>query len=352
MDIQTIENLEKSILTLENKEARIYFFVQDTKGNAKASIRYIYDFAMVLKNKGYNPIMLHEQSDYTSTQSWAGEKYLDLPHQPIEGGNLAVRPEDLLVIPEIFAFVMEQVKNLPCGKVVLTQAYDHIFETLQPGVTWADYGFLKCITTSENLKKYISVFMKNCSVDVVEPKISEVFTKQEAPAKPIVCVHSREQRDGINLIKQFYLRFPQYRWITFRDMRGLNESDFSKSLKDSFVSVWIDPTSSWGSFPLESMKSGVPVIGLVPNMVPSWMDEKNGVWVQKQGEMLDVIADFVLNWLEDNITDELYKLGSETAEQFSDDVKFENQVLESINGIFEARLNNFKSQLESHKETV
>jgi hypothetical protein len=87
-------------------------------------------------------------------------------------------------------------------------------------------------------------------------------------------------------------------------------------------------------------------------MVPSWMDEKNGVWVQKQGEMLDVIADFVLNWLEDNITDELYRLGSETAEQFCDEVKFENQVLESINGIFEARLQNFKSQLESHKETV
>ena len=147
-------------------------------------------------------------------------------------------------------------------------------------------------------------------------------------------------------------KFPQYRWVTFRDMRGLSESDFSKSLKDSFVSVWIDPTSSWGSFPLESMKSGVPVIGLVPNMVPSWMDEKNGVWVQKQGEMLDVIADFVLNWLEDNITDELYRLGSETAEQFCDEVKFENQVLESINGIFEARLQNFKSQLESHKETV
>lgn len=352
MDIQTIENLEQSILNLDNKQARIYLFVQDTKGNAKASIRYIYDFAMALKQNGYNPIMLHEQSDFTSTQSWAGEKYSELPHQPIEGGNLAVRPEDLLIIPEIFAFVMEQVKNLPCGKVVLVQAYDHIFETLQPGVTWSDYGFLKCITTSENLQKYISVFMKNCSVDVIEPKISDVFTKQEAPPKPIVCVHSREQRDGINLIKQFYLRFPQYRWITFRDMRGLSESDFSNSLKDSFVSVWIDPTSSWGSYPLESMKLGIPVIGLVPNMVPSWMDDNNGVWVQKQGEMLDVIADFVLNWLEDNITSELYRLGFETANQFCEDGKFESQVLESINGIFEVRSSNFKSQLESHKETL
>lgn len=352
MENNLIENLEKSISALENKEARIYFFVQDTKGNGKASIRYIYDFASVLKKNGYNPIMLHEKGDYTSVQTWMGDKYTDLPHQSIEGNNLAVRPEDLLIIPEIFAFVMEQVKNLPCGKIVLTQAYDHVFETLQPGATWSDYGFLKCITTSENSKKFISLFMKNCSIDIVEPVVSETFTAQEAPAKPIVCVHAREQREGVNLIKQFYLRFPQYRWITFRDMRGLTEQDFANSLKDSFLSVWIDPTSAWGSYPLESMKTGVPVVGLVPNIVPSWMNEKNGVWVEKQSEMLDVIADFILNWLEDNITEELYESGKQTAAEYSDYTKFESQVLQSVSGIFEARNRNFKQQLESHKETV
>jgi hypothetical protein len=36
---------------------------------------------------------------------------------------------------------MEQIKNLPCGKIVLTQNYNHIVETLQPGQSWAQYGF-------------------------------------------------------------------------------------------------------------------------------------------------------------------------------------------------------------------
>ena len=33
------EKVEQSIKNLKEKTARIYFFVQDTKGNAKASIR-------------------------------------------------------------------------------------------------------------------------------------------------------------------------------------------------------------------------------------------------------------------------------------------------------------------------
>ena len=104
------EKVELSIKNLREKTARIYFFVQDTKGNAKASIRLIYQMAMTLKKNGYNTIILHEKSDYTGVGSWLGEEYMsELPHKSIEGQNLEISPEDFLVVPEIFGFVMEQV---------------------------------------------------------------------------------------------------------------------------------------------------------------------------------------------------------------------------------------------------
>ena len=59
------EKVQQSIENLKNKTSRIYLMVQDTKGNAKASIRYIYQLAMSLKNAGYNAIILHEKNDYT-----------------------------------------------------------------------------------------------------------------------------------------------------------------------------------------------------------------------------------------------------------------------------------------------
>ena len=48
------EKLQNSINILKENKNRIYFLVQDTKGNAKASIRYIYEMSYVLFKRGLN----------------------------------------------------------------------------------------------------------------------------------------------------------------------------------------------------------------------------------------------------------------------------------------------------------
>jgi predicted AAA+ superfamily ATPase len=45
MEEQQIKKLEESISNLEKKSSRIYVMIQDTKGNPKASVRYMYQFA-------------------------------------------------------------------------------------------------------------------------------------------------------------------------------------------------------------------------------------------------------------------------------------------------------------------
>jgi hypothetical protein len=102
MDQETLKKLEKSIENLKDKSVRIYFIVQDTKGNAKASLSYIYRMALSLKRNGFNPIMLHEKPDYTGVESWLGEEFMtELPHKAIEGQNLEISPEDFVVVPEL-----------------------------------------------------------------------------------------------------------------------------------------------------------------------------------------------------------------------------------------------------------
>jgi hypothetical protein len=331
---------------MEEKTLRIYFLVQDTKGNAKASVRYIYQMAMALKNSGYNPTILHEKPDYFGVSSWLGEEYMnELQHKSIEGGNLEVSPEDLIIIPEIYGFVMDQVKKLPCGKVVLCQAYDHIFETLQPGETWTQLGIYKCITTSEKQKEWIENIMRNVSIDVVEPFISENFKTPELPPKTIINIHTRDHRDTTNLIKAFYTRFPQYRWFTFRDLRGLSENDFAERMKDSFVSIWIDNTSAYGTCPLESIKMGIPVIGVVPNMVPEWMNENNGIWINNQNILVDVIADYIQNWLEDNISPELYSEMEKTKNNLKTEEDFNTNVVSIFDKMITTRATTFKEQI-------
>ena len=346
MTNEQIQKLELSILNMQEKKSRIYFMVQDTKGNVKASVKFIYQMAMALKKSGYNPKMLHEKPDYHGVSEWLGEEYMELEHIAIEGTNLEISPEDFIVIPELYGFVMDQITKLPCGKIVLSQCYDYIFETLQPGQTWSNLGFLKCITTSEKQKEYLEGAMRNVSFDVIEPVISEDFQKTEYPAKTIINVHTRDHRDTINLIKHFYAKFPQYRWITFRDLRGLSEKQFAEAMKESFVSVWVDQNSSYGTFPLESMKMGIPVIGLVPDLVPSWMNENNGIWINNKNMITDVISDFIQNWLEDNINPTLLEEMDKTVNGLPKLKLFENEVVSLFSKFIETRLENFVLQLD------
>jgi hypothetical protein len=345
-----IKKLEQSIENLKNKKARVFFFVQDTKGNARASIRYIYQMAMSLKDAGYESIILHEKPDYFGVQDWLGGDYMSkLRHIAVEGQNLEVAPEDVIVVPELYGYVMGQLANLPCAKIVLCQSYDYIFETLQPGQTWVQFGFTKCITTSETMKGYISQTMRGVSVDVIEPIISDCFKPSKYPVKPVIAIHSREQRDSINLIKSFYIKYPQYRWISFRDMRGVSESEFANNLRECMLSVWIDERSSFGTFPLESMASGVPVMAKSPSLVPNWMESNNGLWIDDTMKLQDYIAEFIQNWLEDNVSDKIYEGGILTSEKYSSVEIHEKKITKLFENLIESRLENFES--EYNKQT-
>lgn len=352
MSTENYEKLERSVNNMKEKLSRIYFMVQDTKGNAKASIKYIYHMALTLKNNGYNAIILHEKPEYFGVSSWLGEEYMTkLEHRSIDGTSLEISPDDLIIIPEIYGFIMEQITKLPCGKIVLSQAFDHVFETLQPGQSWPQLGFYKCITTSNKQKELIESVIRNVSVDVIEPFISEEFQKNKFPPKTIVNIHTRDHRDTTNLIKTFYVKFPQYRWITFRDLRGLTEPEFAEAMKDSFISIWIDQTSSYGTFPLESMKMGIPVLGLVPDIAPSWMTEDNGLWLNNKTLIVDVLSDFIQNWLEDNVNPQIYEQMEKIIVGVSTEQKFEEETLSLFSKIFETRLTSFEDQL-SKFETI
>jgi len=344
MTPEQILKIEKSIENLKSKKSVIYFLIQDTKGNAKASVAYIYRMAYVLSEGGYNVVMLHEKNDYVGVSNWLDSKYMELQHQSIDGQKLHVAPEDFIIIPELYGFVMSQISNLPCGKIVLSQAYDHILETLQPGQSWAQLGFMKCITTSEQQKEYISNIMKNISIDVIEPYISDDFKPSEYPANPIIAIHAREQREALNMIKNFYLKFPQYRWITFKDMRAISEKEFANVLQKSFMSVWIDETSAYGTFPLESMKCGVPCLGIGPRMIPQWMSEDNGIWISNKNDLSDYVADFLQNWLEDNISDTLLNEMKKVVENLPTSETFKDNVLNKFEGYLDVRLKSFEEQ--------
>jgi len=98
------------------------------------------------------------------------------------------------------------------------------------------------------------------------------------------------------------------------------------------------------------MKTGIPVVGKTPYMVSDWITEKNGVWVENPLQLVDVIADVVQTWLEDNILVDLYTEGEKTAEKYTNKEKFDTDVMEIFTSFITKRKEAFEAQIQP--ETV
>ena len=334
---EQIKKLEAGLSKLKNKDAKIYFLTQDTEGRAAASVNTNYQFVKHLIKGGYNAYILYEKKEYKGVAEWLGAEYSNLPHSNIESGELKVGPADIVVIPELYGHVLEQIVQMPCQKIIFCQAYDYILETLKPGFGWPNYGVRKCITTNETQKAHIKSLFPTIETSVIPLSFSEMFKPSEKPKKPLVAIHTRDQRDTLKIIKTFYLQNPQFKWVTFKDMRNLTKKEFASSLGESCVSIWVDRISGFGTFPLESMMCNTPVIGSLPILKPDWLTNDNGIWTFDESKIVEVLSNYMKNWLEDSVPEDLYTKMKETISKYSEEKEY-NDVI----NFFE----------ETHKSTI
>lgn len=303
------EELRAAVSRLQNKDFGIYFFTVDTHGNALASIATIYEHVKVLNELGYKATILHEKNAYHGVGDWLGEEYMQLPHVSIESKTLKTGPYDFIIIPEVFATFMDQVKALPPKKIVMCQSYDYILEVLPLAVSWQNYNINDVICTSEKVANYVKKLFPSIETSVIPVGIPSYFKPTSKIKIPEVAICSRNQQDAAKIIKAFYLRHPMFGFITFREIRGIPRKQVAEILANCCAAVWIDDISGFGTFPVECFETETPVIGKIPNLIPEWMEQEtvengvmlkeNGLWTNDLLSMPDIIAQAVQRWLED-----------------------------------------------------
>lgn len=362
------KQIESTLQNLNDKTFNLYFFTLDTKGNPTAGIANIYEHVKLLNELGYNASILHEKNDYKlrgneegqGIAEWLGEEYTQLPHVSIEGQQLNVGPADFIIIPEIFSNIMDQVKGFPCKKVVMGQSYDYLLELLPIGKRWnVDYGFNDVITTSLKQAQYLSNLFPSINLHLVPVSIPSYFKPSEKPKLPVIALHTRNQSDASKIAKAFYLQYPMYKWITFKELRGLPRQEFAEELGKCCLAVWVDDTAGFGTFPLEAFESNTTVIGKIPNMVPEWMEttdeegnnviKNNGVWTNTTLNIPELIATYLKVWLEDAIPAELTDAVESSKGQYTSEKQLA-AVKEVYGGLFANRIAELNNMLSSIKE--
>jgi hypothetical protein len=309
---QKTQQINDILGKLDNKEFRMYFFVLDTQGNPTAGIANIYEHVKVLRDLGYDACIMHEKDEYHGVGEWLGAEYAELPHASIQS-ELNVKAEDMIIIPEIFSNVMHDVRNFPCRKVVFCQSYHYILELLNVGARWTDYGFFDVITTSETQATYIKKLFPQIRTHVTPVSIPEYFKTTDKLKMPVISLVTREQSDALKIVKSFYLQYPTYKWVTFRELRGMPREYFAQELGKSCLAIWVDEVSGYGTFPIEAMECETPVIGVIPSMLPEWMVTKskddgggvelknNGIWTDNLMNIPELVATYIKLWLEDSV---------------------------------------------------
>jgi hypothetical protein len=346
-----IEKLKESLDKIDSKDFQIMFLTPDLKGTPRASVAEIYYHVKELINLGYKASVLHENNEYTKVGSWLGEEYDNLPHSSIQdiGGEFKVGPQDFLIIPELFGNVIQQTQKLPCKRIVLVQSYDYILDMLTPGTSWSSLGVNTFVTTSNTIKDAVNKLFPNTTGYVVNPQIPDYFNNKNKIKKPIIAIMCRDERTTSKIVKSFYLKYPLYSFVTFRDIKQIPREELSDILNDYFLSVWVDEYSSFGTFPVESMMCGTPVIGKVPIIQPEWITEKNGVWLFDELQIPDAIAISCKNFFEDIEDSELLNDIKLMEGKYSKEEQA-NQIKETYTKIFQDRRDEISTNIDRFSE--
>jgi len=362
-NLEQKEQINTILSMLDDKSFGLYFFTLDTKGNPTAGIATIYEHVKILKELGYNAYILHEKNDYKlrgnqegmGLADWLGNEYAELPHISIESQQLNIGAQDFIIIPEVFANVMDQVKKFPCKKIVLSQSYDYALELLPVGRRWTDYGFNDVITTSEKQARQLKSYFPSIKTHIVPVSIPEYFKDSKKPKIPVITILTREQGIAAKIAKMFYLQYPLYKWVTFKELRGLSRKQFADELGKSCLAVWIDDNSGFGTFPLEAMECNTPVIGKIPALVPEWMEDvdannnpvikNNGVWTNTHVNIPELISTYMKVWLEDTVLTELLK-GMESSKGKYTPEKQKEAIEEVYTTLVNNRKEEYKQALE------
>jgi len=337
-DVEKLAKLNASLVKIRNKESKMLFCITESQ-NPVASIYEIYFQATTLKKAGYDVTIITEKDDYL-IPNWIERELTDFTHVSMNKINMPIGPEDVLIVPEVFTNVMEQTKDLPCIRITLLQSIDYLVNSLLVGMDLFNFEVQNILTTSNTLKNlYEEFYGKNrYNIKKYNIGIPDYFTKQEKPQKPIVSIIGRNNNEITKIVKLFYAKYPQYSWINFDTMitqskppMPLNRIDFAERLKGNFAAVWVDRISSFGTFPLECMKSGVIPIAVKPDLTPEYLIEtdengdikyknNSGVWTTDIYAIPILLGDIITKFLDDSIGTAVYEKMDEIVSEYTPEI--------------------------------
>jgi hypothetical protein len=391
---QSVEaKINDVVSKLEKNEFSIYFYAP-SMNSASGGVGVLFKQAAILKEAGYNVKVIFEpktndRASYDASMkakkriyvydkfdpTWLDFDISDLEILPQVGADEAGNPvtkiqfideegnmseqdvksinintEDMVIIPEGFPNIMQQLAGSPCKKIVLAQSWIYILNSLQPGQTWQSYGIKDVISVSDAITEYIHSVMPGLDVKQYSQSINrELFNTPEkmsdkAPMVAFSCSRGPENRmKTYNVIRNFQQWYPKNKFVRFMELGGLSREEYAERLKSCSIALYTDEIAGFGTAPLEAMACGTHVVGWTPHGGKEYIGE-NGFWATNGdifhlAEYLGIAVEKLLNGELDN--PELAKSYEETLSRYTVE-KEQESVLNIYKKYVEERIDEIK----------
>lgn len=362
---EQIKKIDGVLDKLNNKNFNVYFMVVDTKGNTSGSIEYLYQVAYKLMKLGYKTTMAYvditDNDKYVGPFEWLDKRYEEIPYVNVKDKNVMFGPEDFIFVPEILSdAIIEMAGKVQSKKILVVNDYKRLADFFPVAKSMEELGIHDCVTTTNRQAKMIKRIFNTLKVTVIEPAIENKFRPYDGPKKLIVNIISRHPSDRNRITKEFYWKYPIYKWVSFRDLRGYSQDLFSEALRDTDITVWIDDKTEFGYSALEALKSGNIVLAKIPENLSDWMADgedgdltKSCVWFRSIDEVPDMISTIVRTWTLDGIPTEIKDRYKSVENLYTNESQEEEIKSGIVDGIFATRINDFnelKTIINSNKE--
>ena len=354
-DKQVISRIEDEISKIDNKESNIYFFVTSTHGIFDETLDYIYKMALLLKESGYNVSLIHQDEKFEDN-NWLynTEAYKELPLYDIAKGEVNVGVSDVLLIPEVFASVMNQTSKLPCKRIAIIQNITYLTKFMPLSSQIGDFGIMDCLTFDNNEAELIKSMFPYLNIHVAHTYIDDKFYETNELRDMVVNIVSKSENHVNQIAKQFYWKYPLYKWVTFKDMRGLTQEEYLVNLKEAPITIWIDDESNNGLECLEALANENIVVAKIPDVIPEWAKDDKGslnnsaIWVNSIQEIPLIVSNLVRAVITDNIPNEIKVDADKVRKEFTKQRSM-NEINSIINNVFSARKQELSNIITSIK---
>lgn len=191
-----------------------------------------------------------------------------------------IRPTDLFVVPEPWAFHIRHLRGFNVRKYVFCQNHFYLFHGLNQFDSYAAAGVDTVFCCSEVISDFLTGVMGLDRAPVIHNAIDHSVFKPGPKRRQVALMPRKMKVEGRFLRGLFQHRHPDLADVPWIEISGKPEAEVANLLAESAVFLSLSRLEGFGLPPVEAMACGCIVAGFTGDGGKSFATPDNGLWCE------------------------------------------------------------------------